>query len=57
MLPRSDFDREGEVVEVAGKIASDSLYALDLDRVLLDGVMVSNIDWLGLLCALYTIDL
>ena len=50
MLSRSDFDREGEVGEVVGKIASDYLYVLDLERVLLEGDIVRNIDYLGLLC-------
>ena len=46
---KSDFGRDGEVGEVAEKIASDSLYVMDLDRVFLEGVIVRNIDWLGLL--------
>ena len=39
---------EGEVGEVAGKIASDYLFALDLEHVFLKGVIVMNIYWLGL---------
>ena len=52
MLLRSDFDREGEVGEVEWKIASDSLYVLELERVLLEGLIVRNIYWLGLACGL-----
>ena len=49
---KSDFGRDSEVGEVAGTIASDSLYVMDLDRVFLEGVIVMNIYWLGLLCDL-----
>ena len=52
MFSRLDFDREAEVGEVAGKIASGSLYVLELDSVLLEVLIVSNIHWLGLLCDL-----
>ena len=55
MLSRSYFDREGEVLEVSETIASDSLYVLDLECVFLEGVIVRNINWLGLLCDLYII--
>ena len=52
ILSRSYLDREGEVGEVAGKIASEYLYVLKLERVLLEGVIVRNIDCLGLWCDL-----
>ena len=57
MLSRSDFDMEGEVGELSGKIAYDSLYVLVLESVFLEEVIVRNIYWLGLLCDLYIIDL
>ena len=53
MFSRSYFDGEGEVGEVVGKIASVSLYVLDLECVLLEGEIFSNVDWLGLLYAFY----
>ena len=43
---------EGEVREAVGTIPSVSLYVLDLERVLLEGEIVRNIYWLGLLCDL-----
>ena len=52
MFPRSDFDMECEVGEVAGTIASDHLYVLELERVFLEVVILSNIYWLRLLCDL-----
>ena len=52
MLSRSYFDREGEVGEVVGTIASDYLYVLELGYVFLEGDIVRSIDWLGLLCYL-----
>ena len=52
MLSRSDFDMEGEVGELSGKIAYDSLYVLELESVFLEEVIVRNIYWLGLLCDL-----
>ena len=53
MLSRTDFDIEGEVGEVLGKIASDYWYEMDLGRVFLEGVIVRKIDWLVLLRGLY----
>ena len=46
----SDFGRDGDVGEVAGTIASDYLYVMELDRVFLEGVIVRSIYWLVLLC-------
>ena len=40
---RSDFDRDGEVGEIEGKIASDVFYVMELEHVLLEGFIVSNI--------------
>ena len=40
------------MVEVAGAIDIDYLYVLELECVFLEGVIVSNIYWLGLLCDL-----
>ena len=48
----SDLYREGEVGEVAGTIASDYLYFLKMERVLLEGFIMRNIYWLVLLCDL-----
>ena len=55
MLLRSDFDREGEVGELVGTIASVYLEAVDPDSVFVEGEIVRNIDWLGLLFDLYII--
>ena len=52
MLSRTNFDRGGDLGEVVWTIASDSLYVLELERVLLEGVIVRLIDWLGLFCYL-----
>ena len=52
MLSRLSFDSEGGVGEVAGTIASGYLYVLELDSVLLEVLIVSNIHWFGLLCDL-----
>ena len=49
---KSDFGRDGEVGEVSGTISSESLYVMDMDRVLLEGFIVRNIYWLGFLCDL-----
>ena len=57
MLSRSYFDSEVEVGEVVGTIASVYFYSVDLDHVFLEGYIVRNIDWLGVLCDLYIIDL
>ena len=45
--PRSDFSRDSELGQVAGTIASDSLYFMDMDIFFLEGVIVRNIYWLG----------
>ena len=50
MLSREDFDSEGEVGEVEDKIASESLYFMELEHVFLESVVVRNIYWLVLLC-------
>ena len=55
MLSRSDFYREDKVGEVVRKIASDYLYVLKLESVFLEGFLVRNIYWLGLLCDLWII--
>ena len=57
MLSRSYFDSEGEVGEVVGTIASVCLYVLDMDSLLLEGDIVRNVYWLGLLCDLYILGL
>ena len=49
---RADLDSECEVGELVGTIGSDSLYVMELELVLLEGVIVRNIYWLGLLCDL-----
>ena len=49
MLSRSYFFRSGELGEVGGKIASVSLEYVGTDHVLVEGYIVRNIDWLGLL--------
>ena len=54
---KSDFDRDGEVGELAGAIDSDSLHVLDMERVFLDGSIFRNIYWLGLLFDLKIINL
>ena len=55
MLLSSDFFSEGEVGEVVGKIASVYFDAVDLECVFLEGDIVRNVDWLGLLCDFYII--
>ena len=57
MLSRSDFDREGEVWQLVWTIASVSLDAANQKRVFAEGEIVRSIEWLGLLCDLYIIDL
>ena len=49
MLLRSDFDMQGVVGEVVGTIASVSLDDVYLECMFVEGYIVSNIDWLGLL--------
>ena len=49
MLPRSDFDSEGELGEVVGTIYSVYLDSVQTDSVLLEENIVRSIDWLGLL--------
>ena len=51
----SDFGRDDELGDLAGKIASDCLHVMDLYCVFLEGVIVRNIYWLGLLFYLYII--
>ena len=43
--------------EVVGTIASVSLEAVDTDCVFVEGDILRNIDWLGLLCDFYKINL
>ena len=57
MFSSSYFDSEGEVGELAGTIYSVSLDDVDMDHVFLEGYIVRNIDWLGLLCDFYIINL
>ena len=57
MFLRSYFDGEVEVVEVVVIIASICLDAVELERVLLEGDIVRDIYWLGLLGYLYITNL
>ena len=52
MLLRSYFYREGEVGGLVGTIASVSLDYMDPEHMFLEGDIVSNLYWLGLLCDL-----
>ena len=49
MLSRSYFDREAEVGEIVGTISIVFFYVLDMGCVFLEGVIMRNIYWLGLL--------
>ena len=49
MLSRSYFDTGVEVGELLGTIDSVSLEAMDPDHVFVEGDIVRNIYWLGLL--------